>query len=92
MADVQVGPLPQRCQILAPGYQRLRTVTASGRGLIRGPLYNLARLGNVLARSRHGMASRQERRDTQEREKNEIAHRSPATYSRATLAKASVRE
>jgi hypothetical protein len=40
----------------------------SGCGLVSGPLYDLARLGNVLARSRHGVASRQERRETQERE------------------------
>jgi hypothetical protein len=30
MADVQVGTLPQPCQILAPGYQSLRTVTYQG--------------------------------------------------------------
>jgi hypothetical protein len=29
-ADVQVGTLPQPCQILAPGYQSLRTVTYQG--------------------------------------------------------------
>jgi hypothetical protein len=30
MADVQVGTLPQPCQLLAPGYQSLRTVTYQG--------------------------------------------------------------
>ena len=40
----------------------------SGRRLVCAVLYSLACLGNVLARSRNGMASREERRDTQESE------------------------
>ena len=35
-------------------------------GFVRAPRYGLARLGDVLARSRRGMASAQKRRDAQE--------------------------
>ena len=48
-----------------------KRLNVSGRSLVRALLYCLACLGNVLACSSHGMASSEERRDTQESEQDQ---------------------